>query len=102
MKKGFLDKLIERMDRLDSTSLQTYFLRLAKEKGLMETIFNAIQEGILVVDADGRLDYANHAAETAPRVFPWKLLLASPLADIYRMSNGIALSDSTPTNGRVS
>lgn len=63
MKKGFLDKLIERMDRLDSTSLQTYFLRLAKEKGLMETIFNAIQEGILVLDAKGRLDYANHAAE---------------------------------------
>jgi len=63
MKKGFLDKLIERMDRLDSTSLQTYFLHLARERGLMETIFNAIHEGILVLDAEGKLDYANQAAQ---------------------------------------
>lgn len=63
MKKGFLDKLIERMDRLDSGSLQTYFLHLAKERGLMETIFNAIHEGILVLDAEGKLDYANQAAQ---------------------------------------
>jgi two-component system, sporulation sensor kinase E len=46
MKSGFLDKLIERLDRLDAGSLQTQFLRLAGEKGLLETIFHAIQEGI--------------------------------------------------------
>ncbi|MGI5869839.1 MAG: two-component system sensor histidine kinase NtrB [Kiritimatiellia bacterium] len=61
---GFLDKLVSRMDRLDPESLQTQFLNLVRERGLLETIFRSIQEGIVVVSADGRLFYANHAAET--------------------------------------
>ena len=44
-----LDKLIGRLDKLDSGNLQTQFLRLAQEKGLLETIFHAIQEGIIVL-----------------------------------------------------
>jgi two-component system, sporulation sensor kinase E len=63
MKRGFLDKLIERLDRLDPASLQTHFLRLAQERGLLETIFQSIQEGVVVIDAGGRLSYANRAAE---------------------------------------
>lgn len=63
MKTGFLDKLIERLDRLDAGSLQTQFLRLAQEKGLLETIFHAIQEGIIVLEGAGRISYANRAAE---------------------------------------
>jgi len=63
VKSGFLDKLIDRLDRLDSGSLQTQFLHLAKEKGLLETIFHAIQEGLLVLDGKGRISYANRAAE---------------------------------------
>lgn len=63
MNTGFLDKLIERMDRLDAGSLQTQFLRLAQEKGLLETIFHAIQEGIIVLEGAGRISYANRAAE---------------------------------------
>ena len=63
MKSSFLEKLIERLDRLDSGSLQTQFLRLAQHKGLLETIFHAIQEGIIVLDGEGRISYVNHAAE---------------------------------------
>lgn len=62
MKPGFIDKLMDRIDRLDPESLQTYFMRLAQEKGLLETIFQAIQEGILVLDAEGRISYINQAA----------------------------------------
>ncbi len=64
MKSEFIDKLIERLDRLDPGSLQTHFLHLAREKGLMETIFHAIQEGIVVLDEKARIVYANRAAET--------------------------------------
>ncbi len=64
MKSGFLDKLIERLDKLDAGSLQTQFLRLAGEKGLLETIFHAIQEGLIVLDGQGRITYANRAAES--------------------------------------
>jgi PAS domain S-box-containing protein len=64
MKQAFLDKLIARLDRIDPGRLQTHFLRLAQEKGLMETIFHAIHEGIIVLDREGRITYANRAAGT--------------------------------------
>jgi PAS domain S-box-containing protein len=63
VKSAFLEKLIERLDKLDAGSVQTQFLRLASEKGLLETIFHAIQEGLIVLDGRGRISYANRAAE---------------------------------------
>ncbi|WP_136082255.1 two-component system sensor histidine kinase NtrB [Pontiella desulfatans] len=63
MKPGFFDKLVDRLDHLDKGSLQTYFLRLAREKGLMETIFQALEEGIIVLDPKAQISYANRAAE---------------------------------------
>jgi PAS domain S-box-containing protein len=62
MKPGFVEKLIARMDRLDPESLQTFFLRMSREQGLLETIFHAIQEGIVVLDGAGRIAYANRAS----------------------------------------
>jgi PAS domain S-box-containing protein len=64
MKPGFFDKLVDRLDHLDSGSLQTHFLRLAKEKGLMETIFQALEEGLIVLDPEANISYANRAAES--------------------------------------
>ena len=63
MKSGFLDRLIERLDRLDPASLQVHFLRLAQERGLLETIFQSIQEGVIVVDREARVTYSNRASE---------------------------------------
>lgn len=63
MKAGFFDRLVDRLDHLDKGSLQSYFLRLAREKGLMETIFQALAEGIIVLDAQARMSFANRAAE---------------------------------------
>ena len=63
MKAGFLEKLIERLDKLDPQNLQTHFLRLVQERGLLETIFQSIQEGVIVVDRSARISYANKAAE---------------------------------------
>src|SRR5438270_13905100 len=62
MKAGFLDKLIERLGRIGPEEVQNYLLQLAQEKGLIETVFNAIQEGIIVTDAKGRITYVNDAA----------------------------------------
>jgi two-component system, sporulation sensor kinase E len=62
MKSGFLEKLIERLGRIGPEEVQNYFLRLAQEKGFLETVFNAIQEGIIVTDANGRISYVNDAA----------------------------------------
>lgn len=61
MKSGFLEQLLRRIDRIDPGSLQTHFLRLAREKGLLETILQSIREGLVVVDGKGLVTYANDA-----------------------------------------
>ena len=62
MKAGFVEKLIERLGRIGPEEVQNYFLRLAQEKGFLETVFNAIQEGVIVTDSNGRITYLNEAA----------------------------------------
>jgi len=62
MKAGFLEKLIERLGRIGPEDVQNYLLRLAQEKGFLETVFNAIQEGIIVTDSRGRITYLNDVA----------------------------------------
>jgi len=62
MKAGFVDKLIERIGRVGPEDVQTYLARLAREKGFLETIFNAIQEGVIVTDPTGRINYVNQSA----------------------------------------
>ncbi len=62
VKSGFLEKLIGRLGRIDPEEVQNYLLRLAQEKGFLETIFNSIQEGIVVTDSSGRITYVNDAA----------------------------------------
>src|SRR5689334_13461425 len=61
MKSSFLDKLIGRIDRIDPESLQSYMLKLVREKGFLETVFNTIEEGIIVTDESGRISYLNRA-----------------------------------------
>ncbi|HEV2045625.1 MAG TPA: ATP-binding protein, partial [Chthoniobacterales bacterium] len=51
-----------RLGRIGPEEVQNYFLRLAQEKGFLETVFNAIQEGIIVTDSNGRITYLNDAA----------------------------------------
>ena len=64
MKAEFLDKLIEKLDKLDPQNLQTQFLRLWQEKGLLEAVFNVLHDGIIVLDPEGTIAYANSAAAT--------------------------------------
>jgi two-component system, sporulation sensor kinase E len=62
VKSGFLEKLISRLGKIGPEDVQNYLLRLAQEKGFLETVFNAIQEGIIVTDSSGRITYLNDAA----------------------------------------
>ena len=60
-KSSFLDKVLGRIGRLDAQGLQTVVQRLAGERALLETLFNAIEDGVLVVDENGRILYFNQA-----------------------------------------
>ena len=61
-KSNFLDKVLGRLPRLDKEGLQTVVERLAHERAFLETLFNTIEDGVLVVDARGRIAYFNDAA----------------------------------------
>jgi two-component system, sporulation sensor kinase E len=61
-KPGFLDKLIGRLNRVRPEEAQAHLLRLVREKGFFEAIFNTIQEGIIVTDPSGRITYLNESA----------------------------------------
>jgi PAS domain S-box-containing protein len=57
-----LERILGRLDDLDPGNLAILVQRLARERALLETVFNTIKEGILVVDRDGTIQYANAAA----------------------------------------
>src|SRR5512144_2691048 len=60
-KSSFLDKVLPRIGRLDAEGLQTVVQRLARERTFLETLFNTIEDGVLVVDEAGRILYYNQA-----------------------------------------
>lgn len=53
--------MLGRIARLDKEGLQTVVERLALERSFLETLFNTIEDGILVVDEHGRILYFNQA-----------------------------------------
>jgi PAS domain S-box-containing protein len=57
----FLDKVLGRIGRLDAEGVQTVVQRLARERKFLETLFNAIEDGVVVVDEHGRILYLNQA-----------------------------------------
>lgn len=59
LKSSFFDKVLGRIDRLHTEGLQTIVQRLARERSFLETLFNTIEDGILVVDKSGRIVYFN-------------------------------------------
>lgn len=62
MRSAFLDKLIKRMDRMEPSEVQGIMVELLKEKGFLEKVFQALQEGVILLDTEGRVTYVNRAA----------------------------------------
>ena len=62
-KHSTLDRVLGRLDTLDSVNLANLVQRLARERGVFEEIFNTLQEGILVINDDGAIEYANASAQ---------------------------------------
>src|SRR3974390_2506620 len=60
-KSSFLDKVLDRIGRLDNEGLQTVVQRLARERSFLETLFNKMQAGVRGVNKNGRILYFNQA-----------------------------------------
>lgn len=62
MKSGFFEKLLSRLDKVEPGEIQQIVARLIAEKGFFEKVFEALQEGIILVDATGHIGFLNRAA----------------------------------------
>src|ERR1700723_2663132 len=60
-RSSFMDKMLGRIGRLDTHGLQTVIQRLGREGSFLEKLFNAIEDGVLVLDEHGRVIYFNQA-----------------------------------------
>jgi two-component system, sporulation sensor kinase E len=69
-KSNFLDKVLGRIGRLDTHGLQTVVQRLARERTFLETLFNTIEDGVLVVDENKRIIYLNAAVSNLLGIQP--------------------------------
>jgi len=80
MKRAFLDKLLQRLRRVQPEDVEAFFIELAQDRRFLETIFNAIREGVIVTDVAGTVIYLNDAAA---RIFGLDTAsaLGRPLAD---------------------
>lgn len=62
VKSGFLEKLVERLDRVERGEVQQIVKRLIREKGFLEKVFEALQEGVILLDPKGVIEFVNQAA----------------------------------------
>jgi len=60
---SFFDRIAGRIDQLDADGLQTVVQRLARERDFLETLFDTIEDGVLVLDAKAQISWANQSAE---------------------------------------
>ncbi|MCC5807669.1 MAG: PAS domain S-box protein [Opitutales bacterium] len=85
-----LESILGRIEDLDEVSLNNLVSRLARERKLLNTLFNALKEGILVVDAEGIILYANGPAGDLAGIKPrnlGKLSLWKAVPDLARSLN---------------
>jgi two-component system, sporulation sensor kinase E len=62
MKAGFLDKLLTKLDRVPAGEMQAFLMRLVREKGFFEQVFEALEEGVIICDPQGVISFINRAA----------------------------------------
>lgn len=61
-KAGFLEKLVARLDRVLPGDVQQIVARLIREKGFLEKVFEALHEGVFILEPNGVIGFLNPAA----------------------------------------
>ncbi|MEM9018490.1 MAG: ATP-binding protein [Verrucomicrobiota bacterium] len=57
-----LERILGRLEDLDEQNLTILVNRLVRDRHLLESVFDIIHDGILVLDGDGIIQYSNEAA----------------------------------------
>ena len=59
---AFLEKLLQRIERIDPKRLESVVKALANERDLLEKVFNLLAEGIIVTDRECKVSFINRSA----------------------------------------
>jgi len=60
---AFIQKIIEKFEKIDPKHIELFFTRLSREKNFLEDIFNILDEGIVVLDDNKDILFINHTAK---------------------------------------
>jgi two-component system, sporulation sensor kinase E len=58
----FWDKLVERFERIDPERQERYLSALARERGFLQSVFDTIEDAVVVLDRERRIAFINRAA----------------------------------------
>lgn len=97
MNPGIIDKLIDRLDKLEPEEIQRIVLKIVQEKGFLEKVFEVLREGIIVTGARDSIHYINQAACDFFGLDP-KKAIRGKVSDLFP---GIEWSEVTSTGGSV-
>jgi PAS domain S-box-containing protein len=87
---GFKDRFLSKLDKLDPDQIQNYVTRLLGQKQLMQTVFDHLDEGIVVTDLNLRVLFVNRRARTMLGMSRLRSIVGEDLAE--RMPNNHALA----------
>src|SRR5258708_6592479 len=99
MKSGFLDKLIERIRRVQTDEGQNYLIRLAQGEGFLEGVFVALPGGGIVIDGQGKIQFFKVASRPLFCVEPEETR-GKPIDDFLRGLSWTSLRSSEGTVSR--
>ncbi len=97
MNPGIIDKLIDRLDKLEPEEIERIVLKIVQEKGFLEKVFEVLREGIIVTGARDSIHYINQAACDFFGLDP-KKAIQGKVSDLFP---GIEWSEVTGTGGSV-
>ncbi len=58
----FWDKLVERFEKLDPERQERYLTTLARERGFLQSVFDTIEDALIVLDPERRIVFINRVA----------------------------------------
>ncbi len=97
MNQGVIDRLIDRLDKLEPEEIQRVVLKVVQEKGFLEKVFEVLREGIIVTGARDSIHYINQAACDFFGLDPKKAIRGS----VSELFPGIDWNEVTSSGGVV-
>jgi signal transduction histidine kinase len=92
--------LLGRADDLDPKNLAILARRLDRERNLMETVLDTLREGVLVLESDGRVAYANAAAASLVGISAEALAAGEAVRFPPDLATALELTDGTTAQTR--